>query len=163
MKYALISNSIVENIIEADEDFIQIISSDWDHIEALDTLHEQGLGVGIGWSWNIEDDFLPPSVPPAPPATPPVYEWYIDVGPFFDRFGTSKTAVLTSTDVGVQALVKDASVRHWIDLKRTDLPTGLAYIGSVIPGVNSTLRDQILNTPVSPSEQLCLVKKYFSG
>lgn len=54
MEYALIKSGQVENVIVADPDFITKIQADWDHIEPLDTLYEQGLSVGIGWGWDGE-------------------------------------------------------------------------------------------------------------
>ena len=44
-------------------------------------------------------------------------DWRIFVGAFFDRFGSQKSAILSSEDVVVQALIKDASVRKYIGLK----------------------------------------------
>lgn len=50
-------------------------------------------------------------------------EWRIYVGPFFDRFGPWKLAILSSTDATVQAVIKDCSVRKYIHLyeRRADL------------------------------------------
>lgn len=57
--------------------------------------------------------------------------WLISVGAFFDRFSDQKWPVLASTNPAVQALVKDCSVRKYIDLQRADLPTALdILIGS---------------------------------
>lgn len=44
-------------------------------------------------------------------------DWYINVGPFFDRFGTYKLPILASSDLLVQAIIRDASVRQYIDLR----------------------------------------------
>lgn len=53
-----------------------------------------------------------------PPPTPERPEdWYINVGPFYDRFGAYKLGILASTDPLVQAVIKDSSVRQYIDLK----------------------------------------------
>lgn len=51
-------------------------------------------------------------------ALDPVFpdEWRIYVGPFFDRFGPWKLAILSSTDAMVQAVIKDCSVRKYIHL-----------------------------------------------
>lgn len=49
-----------------------------------------------------------------PPIDPT--RWRIYVGSFFDRFGTAKLAVLSDPDPVVQAVIKDASVRNYIDL-----------------------------------------------
>ncbi|MCW8199291.1 hypothetical protein D8B23_12865 [Verminephrobacter aporrectodeae subsp. tuberculatae] len=56
MNYALIKNESVGlgrvmNIIVADPEFIKSIAPDWDHIEAMDTLHEQGVGMGWGYDF----------------------------------------------------------------------------------------------------------------
>ena len=103
------------------------------------------------------------TAPPAPTA-PPVAEtaWLIDVGPFFDRTTTAKMAILTSTDPTVKAIIADLQVRKWVDLKRTDVAQGLAYIGSVVPSLTGTLQTAILTTPVSAADKLALRKLYFS-
>lgn len=89
--------------------------------------------------------------------------WFIDIGPFFDRFGASKLAVLSSADPTVRALVSDVQSRKWIDLKRNDLPQAIDLIKAAnVAGVNDTLKNSILNTPVTPAEQLALKKLYFS-
>lgn len=51
---------------------------------------------------------------PAPQADPT--RWRIYVGSFFDRFGAAKLAILSDPDPVVQAVIKDASVRSYIDL-----------------------------------------------
>lgn len=88
-------------------------------------------------------------------------EWFIDLGPFFDRFDTAKMAVLTSADAGVKALVADIQIRKWIDLKRADVAAGLAYIGSVVPSLTPALQTAILTTPVAFEENLALRRLYF--
>ena len=42
--------------------------------------------------------------------------WKVYVGSFFDRFGSAKLAILSDPDPVVQAVIKDASVRNYIDL-----------------------------------------------
>ena len=102
-------------------------------------------------------------VPDTPEQTPaPAWEWFIDIGPFFDRFGAAKMAVLTSSDVGVQAIIKDTQVRKWLDLKLPELASALAYIGTKVPSVTQELQKSILNTPVAETENLALRKLYFS-
>ena len=92
----------------------------------------------------------------------PAWEWYIDIGPFFDRFGAAKMAVLTSSDAGVQAILKDTQVRKWLDLKLPELASALAYVGTKVPSVTQELQQSILNTPVEEKENLALRKLYFS-
>ena len=101
-----------------------------------------------------------PSVPTPEPSAP-VWQWYIDVGPFFDRFGSVKMQVLTSSDVGVQAILKDIQVRKWLDLKLSEVQQSLIYVASKVPNVTEELQDYILNTPVADHENLALRKLYF--
>ena len=98
--------------------------------------------------------------PPVPPA--PVWEWYIDIGPFFDRFGAAKMAVLTSADVGVQAILKDTQVRKWLDLRLPEIEQSVQYIASKVPALTAELQDQIVNTKPEDRENLALRKLYFS-
>ena len=101
---------------------------------------------------------------PQPEPTPaPVWEWYIDVGPFFDRFGSAKLAVLISADAGVQAILKDIQVRKWVDLKLPEIAQSVDYVASVVPAVTSELKEAILTTPVAEYENLALRKLYFSS
>jgi hypothetical protein len=107
----------------------------------------------------------PVPVPPEPPIiVPPIdpVSWLIDIGPFYDRFGAAKTAVLTSADAGVKAIMSDVSIRKWIDLQRADVAQSLAYIGSKVASVTPALQTAILTTPVLPEENLALRKLYFS-
>ena len=94
------------------------------------------------------------------PAQP--WEWLIDIGPFFDRFGAAKMAVLTSADAGVQAILKDTQIRKWLDLKLPEVAQSVAYVGTKVPAVTAELQDAILNTPVAEAESLALRKLYFS-
>lgn len=112
---------------------------------------------GVGW---VLVAYNAPPAPPAPPANP--VDWYIDIGPFMDRFGAAKLAVLTSADITVKAIVQDMMARKWIDLKRTDVASSFAYIGSKVPAVTPAMQTAILTTPVTPEENLALRKLYFS-
>ena len=89
-------------------------------------------------------------------------EWLIDLGPFYDRFGAARMAVLTSSDAGVKAIVADVSIRKWIDLQRPDVATSLSYIGSVVSSVTPALQTAILTTPVQAEENRALRKLYFA-
>lgn len=96
---------------------------------------------------------------PEAPADP--CQHLIDLGPFYDRFGAAKMAVLTSTDAGVKAIIADLNIRKWVDLQRADVASGLAYVGGVVPSVDAALRTAILATPVTAEENLALRKLYF--
>lgn len=103
------------------------------------------------------------AVPDEPiPETSKPWEWLIDVGPFFDRFGAAKMAVLTSADPGVQAILKDTQIRKWLDLKLPEVAQSVAYVGTKVPAVTAELQGAILNTPVAPAENLALRQLYFS-
>ena len=95
-------------------------------------------------------------------APAPAWEWLIDIGPFFDRYGAAKMAVLTSADAGVQAILKDTQIRKWLDLKLPEMAQSVAYVGTKVPAVTVELQAAILTTPVAPSENLALRKLYFS-
>ena len=99
--------------------------------------------------------------PPAPAA--PEWEWYIDIGPFFDRFGAAKMPVLTSADVGVQAVLKDTQVRKWLDLRLPEIEQSVQYLASKVPELTTELQDQIVNTKPAEHENLALRKLYFSS
>lgn len=102
-------------------------------------------------------------VPPAPVVpTEPEWGWYIDIGPFFDRFGVAKMAVLTSADVGVQAILKDIQVRKWIDLMLPEVAQSLAYVGTKVSAVTPALQSAILTTKPTLVENLALRKLYFA-
>ena len=159
--FALIKNGTVQNVIVADEAFIASVTSEWDHIECIDTPAERALGVGIGWGWD-GSSFVAPTPTTPEPQPVPVWEWLIDIGPFFDRFSAAKMAVLTSSDVGVQAIIKDTQVRKWLDLKLPEIASAVAYIGTKVPEVTPELQQSILNTPVEEKENLALHKLYFS-
>ena len=162
MEYALIKNGQVENVIVADETFIAAIATEWDHIERIDTPAEQALGVGIGWAWD-GSNFVAPPAPPAPEPEPPKpYATFIDIGPFYDRFGAAKMAVLTSQDPAIRAILADLNIRKWIDLARPDVAQAVQYVGSVVTQVTPEIQATILNTVTAPEENLALRKLYFS-
>ena len=101
--------------------------------------------------------------PPAPvPEPPKPYATFIDIGPFYDRFGAAKMAVLTSQDPAVRAILADLNIRKWIDLARPDVAQALQHVGSVVTQVTPELQATILNTAIAPEENLALRKLYFS-
>jgi hypothetical protein len=89
-------------------------------------------------------------------------EWLIDVGAFFDRFGSIKLSILTSQDVVIKAILADINVRHYLDLKRPEVAESLAYIGTVIPELTAELQEQIVTVPVQEAENNVLRKLYFN-
>ena len=137
MLYALIQDGAVKNIIAADAAFADAIRPQWQALVPAGN-------ACIGWAWD-GTSLLPPVAPALPPAPR-----HISVGAFFDRFGALKWAILAAASPLVQAIVKDASVRKYIDLGSPDLPAGLALLvaaGHAIDG------DAVIDAPVQPGER----------
>ncbi len=75
-----------------------------------------------GWYSGPDPDLPPPvSGPSWDDDLPDEYYW-IDVGPFFDRFGAKALAITSSSNATVQGLVTLILPRKYVDLKRSDLP-----------------------------------------
>ena len=87
---------------------------------------------------------------PAPDDPVETLPRHVAVGSFFDRFGPAKWAILADPNPAVQALVKDCSVRGFIDLDRSDLPAALALLVQAGHAVNA---DEILGAPVQVGER----------
>lgn len=113
-----------------------------------------------------EEDVIPEPVIP-----PPVWEWFIDLGPFSDRLGAAAPAIDISTDPGVIAIRSDFARRKWIDLKDLRVAGALSYLAGQAHPVLGTLATPlisvqdvttILSTPVTDVESLALRKLYFS-
>ena len=75
---------------------------------------------------------------------------HISVGRFFDRFGNQKYPILASSDPMVQALIKDCSVRKYINLDDPQLPSGLAMLVAAGHAIDP---NAIINDPVQPGER----------
>ena len=88
-------------------------------------------------------------------------QYLIDIGPFFDRFGSAKMQVLTSSDLGVQAIIKDTQVRKWLDLRLPEIAQSVEYVASKVPAVTEEVKNNVLYTPVAEHENLALRKLYF--
>lgn len=148
-RYVIIEQGGVDNIVISDF----AMAENWICIEGLTPEPT------YGWKYSFETQTFtapPEPIPPAPIADP--CEWLIDIGPFFDRFGTQKIPVLADTDAIVRAIVTDCTSRKWIDLKRVDV--GLA-IDTIINKGHAVNKAAILETPVILAENLALRKLYF--
>lgn len=158
--YARIINSVVQEAIDFDpagrftSEIAALFTQVPDGTGAMDTDNGDGTFT----------QYVPPVVVPPEPVPTPVdpTEWLIDIGPFYDRFGAVKMAVLTSADAGVVAIRADVSIRKWIDLQRVDVAQSLAYIETKVPTLTPVLQAAILTTPVTAEENLALRKLYFS-
>lgn len=98
---------------------------------------------------------------PAPEAQEDT-SFYVDVGPFFDRFGASMMAVLTITDPTVKAWIANVNIRKWVYVKHPSVGQAIdAIIALGTPGVDAAMKAAIQNTPARWSEQSALIKLYF--
>jgi hypothetical protein len=111
----------VQNRIVADEEFAQMHHPD---------------------HWRLAAD-----QPEDAPAPAPLR--HISVGAFYDRFGPQKWAILADQSPAVQAVVRDASVRKYIDLDNSDLPAGLQIIVTAGHPIDPAA---IIGAPVEGSE-----------
>jgi len=88
--------------------------------------------------------------------------FYVDVGPFFDRFGAAQLAALKSTDPDLAAFVRSCENRKWIWTKHPFVGQGIdRAIALGIAGVDAAAKAAIQNTPARWSEQSALIKLYF--
>lgn len=153
MRHAIVKNSKVINVLDIPNQ------------EVLDSLvAELQVEITPSDTCSIGNDYIGGIFvdnTPVPVVPDPTWKWYLDVGPFFDRFGAIKMAILTSSNSGVKALLQDIQIRKWIDLKNPEVASGLAYIGSIIPALDATMQDTILNTVPTLEENLALRKLYF--
>ncbi len=142
--YALINNSQVENIIVAEESFVNEIRALYDDIIEISQYFPRP---NIGWTWDEVNGFRNPLEEPIVITV----NRFISVGSFYDRFGPLKWQILSDVNPLVQALVKDASVRRYIDLNSPDLLAGLNLVRSA--GYNIDL-DKFINSPILESERV---------
>ena len=115
--------------------------------------------------FDVCDHILQPAQPSTVVQTPgaPTYQWFLDIGAFFDRFGQAKLNILTSADPVVKAIIQDVMVRKWVDLKRPDVQYGVTVIAAKVPELTFSLLNSILTTPVRPDENMALRLMYFPG
>lgn len=142
-KYALVVGGIVENVIVSKKKFVDELTG-YDHIVELDNT-VSSLSVEPGWKYNSGTQQF--SVPDSVVETRPRH---ITVGAFFDRFGSKKYAILGANDAGIQARIKDASVRKYIDLNDPKVLEGLTYLQASKHAVDPTT---VLNPPVREEER----------
>ncbi|WP_313075885.1 hypothetical protein [Melaminivora sp.] len=87
---------------------------------------------------------------PEPVATAMPEPRRITVGAFFDRFGSAKWSILADSNPQVQAVIRDASVRTYIDLDNVDLPAGLALLIAAGHAIDA---DAVIDAPVRQEER----------
>ncbi len=131
MRYAIIEGGVVVNVTEGAK-----MDPSWVSCEP---------SVGIGHTY-ASGAF---TAPVQPGSEPQADSWLISVGAFYDRFGVYKIPILASSDAVVQAMIRDAQVRWFIDLQRADLPTMLDVLIAKGYPIDKAA---ILNTPAAPGE-----------
>lgn len=128
-RYAQLSNNVVVNVIESETD-PDGINGEW--VACGDA--------GPGWTFDGAAFHAPEPEP---------VKRHISVGAFFDRFGAEKWAILASAAPGVQAIVKDASVRAYIDLDNPQLPMGLQILADAGHAIDAPA---VINAAIEPGE-----------
>jgi len=142
--YALINNSLVENIVVAEESFVNELASSYESIIEVSQYFPRP---SAGWTWDSVNGFRNTSEEP----TAITSNRFISVGSFYDRFGPLKWQILSDQSPIVQALIKDASVRRYIDLNSPDLLAALNLVRNA--GYNIDL-DKFINSPILESERV---------
>lgn len=84
--------------------------------------------------------------PELPASTAPRH---ISVGAFYDRFGAAKWGILADESAVVRAVVRDASIRQYIDLDNSQLSAGLAKLVDAGHQIDPAA---IISTPVQLHE-----------
>lgn len=108
--------------------------------------------------------YFAPLEPEEPPKEPiPVFAFYLDIGPFFDRFGTKKLPVLVAakTDPLVGALIDDIKVRKWVDIQNEQVGQGLDIL--IQKGLITADDKAIILSPIQPEENLALRTQFYNG
>lgn len=132
MYYAQLTNSVVTSVTQTHSSLPE--SPNLVQIDSYDTSL-------LGHSYDGEA-FHAPEPMPEPR--------HISVGAFYDRFGPAKWAILADTTPGVVAVIRDSSVRAYIDLKHPQLPGGLAIIEAAGHVFDAAA---VINDPVLESER----------
>ena len=88
MRYEIIENDVVVNTIMADAEFMSATFAEGSYRAV-----------------------------PEPPAEPDPRLWWMDVGPFYDRFGADAVAIAASDNGACKAVQTLTGVRKYVDLK----------------------------------------------
>lgn len=107
---------------------------------------EEAEGLRANWTgeaWVLREYLAPPLLVPRTASR------LVTVGAFFDRFGRLKWEILADASPQVQAVIRDASVRNYIDLDAADLPAGLALLQAAGHAIDP---DAIIDAPIHAGE-----------
>jgi hypothetical protein len=109
----------------------------------------------------------PEPVTPVIPESSEVPKWLnlIDIGPFMDRFGDAKLAILKAkkTNDDVAAVYEDMTARKYIDIAGEPAKRGVATLQALLPEVTAQVAYNVLKPPVQLSENFALRTTYFNG
>lgn len=84
--------------------------------------------------------------------TAPAEYWWIDVGSFFDRFGSKALTITSSEDPIVKGLVTLLLPRKYVDLRRADLPTLVSHLVDK-KIISEEEAKAVVNTPPTAQER----------
>ena len=124
MKYALIKNGVVENVIVAGEAFISSLTG-YDHIEALDTPEEQKVA-GPGWLYDYDTGVFSEGHVESSTDT-----WKITKLAFKNRFPRPKwiaAKVAAQSSPAMADFFETFELASYIDLQRQDTIADVASI-----------------------------------
>lgn len=120
MQYALIKNSLVENIAEGDQQWAEAVAPDWQAVVDITDVDPQPA---IGWGY-VGGQF---AAPPAPPIPEPVPTWIITRNALQNRFPITTNGVSTKYDLATLFL-NDAGYAAELGVTGSELYTLRALI-----------------------------------
>lgn len=138
-RWALMHGDVIANVVEQDDQ--PQIEGQW--VACGDA--------GPGWHWDGEQFSPPAPLTWASTDLDPRY-WWIDKGPFFDRFGSKALTIVSSADPLVQGLVSLIMPRAYIDLRRPDIPSLLdVMVGKSL--ITAAEKAAVLTAPTTDYER----------
>ena len=151
MKYALIKNDIVQNVIVASPEFISTLTG-YDHIEALDTVEEQKVA-GPGWFYDEAIGVF---------SEPPQLQedtWKITKLAFKNRFPKSKwisAKVAAQSDPIMADFFESFGLSTYIDLQRQDTIADVTSLTNASVPESFRLTEEeystVMEVPARPEE-----------
>jgi hypothetical protein len=151
MRYALVKNNKIVNIIEADQEFIDAIAPQWQHIEPLDTTYEKQADIG----WDCINGVI---IKPQDPEPVEPTEVNITRLAFLSRFTDAEAIAIDLASIGattqaaaMRSYMSKVNAATFIDLKREDTRLGVQHLETVgLLGEGRAL--QILDAPARADE-----------
>lgn len=151
MKYALIKNGIVQNVIVASPEFVATLN-EYDHIEALDTQEEQRVA-GPGWFYDEPTGVF------SEPTQVQNDTWKITKLAFKNRFPKSKwiaAKVAAQSDPILADFFETFELSTWIDLQRQDTIESVQFLtqASIPESFRLSVEEYtaVIEVPASPEE-----------